>query len=33
MLVGPKSKKGESWRKLQNDELHGLYSPPNIVMV
>jgi hypothetical protein len=22
-----------SWRKLHNDELHGLYSSPNIVRV
>jgi hypothetical protein len=22
-----------SWRKLRNDELHSLYSSPNIVMV
>jgi hypothetical protein len=21
------------WRRLHNDELHGLYSPPNIVRV
>jgi hypothetical protein len=30
------SKRGEvtgSWRKLHNEELHGLYFPPNIIRV
>jgi hypothetical protein len=29
----PKREDGGSWRKLQNDELHDLYSSPNIVRV
>jgi hypothetical protein len=28
-----KGEKDESWRKVHNDELHNLYSSPNIVMV
>jgi hypothetical protein len=28
---GPKREKDGSWRKLHNDELHRLYSSPNIV--
>jgi hypothetical protein len=31
-IFGPKSEDG-SWRKLHNDELHSLYSSPNIVRV
>jgi hypothetical protein len=30
---GPKREEDGSWRKLHNDELHSLYSSPNIVMV
>jgi hypothetical protein len=30
---GPKREVAGSWRKLQNDELHDLYSSPNIVRV
>jgi hypothetical protein len=30
---GPKREDDESWRKLHNDELHSLYSSPNIVRV
>jgi hypothetical protein len=30
-LFGPKREEDGSWRKLQNDELHSLYSSPNIV--
>jgi hypothetical protein len=30
---GPKREKDGSWRKLHNDELHDLYSAPNIVRV
>jgi hypothetical protein len=30
-IFGPKSEEDESWRKLRNDELHSLYSSPNIV--
>jgi hypothetical protein len=33
MIFGPKRDEGCSWRKLHNDELHSLYSLPNIVMV
>jgi hypothetical protein len=32
-IFGPKREKDGSWRKLHNDELHSLYSPPNIVRV
>jgi hypothetical protein len=32
-IFGPKRKEDRSWRKLHNDELHNLYSSPNIVMV
>jgi hypothetical protein len=31
--IGPKREEDGSWRKLHNDELHGLYSSPNIVRV
>jgi hypothetical protein len=30
-IFGPKREVDESWRKLHNDELHNLYSSPNIV--
>jgi hypothetical protein len=30
-IYGPKREEDESWRKLHNDELHSLYSSPNIV--
>jgi hypothetical protein len=30
-IFGPKSEEDGSWRKLYNDELHDLYSSPNIV--
>jgi hypothetical protein len=33
MILGPKIEEDGSWRKLLNDELHGLYSSPNIVRV
>jgi hypothetical protein len=32
-IFGPKREEDESWRKLNNDELHDLYSSPNIVRV
>jgi hypothetical protein len=32
-IFGPKREKDGSWRKLHNDELHSLYSSPNIVRV
>jgi hypothetical protein len=32
-IFGPKRKDEVSWRKLHNDELHSLYSSPNIVRV
>jgi hypothetical protein len=32
-IFGPKREEGVSWRKLHNDELHDLYSSPNIVRV
>jgi hypothetical protein len=32
-IFGPKREEGGSWRKLHNDELHDLYSSPNIVRV
>jgi hypothetical protein len=30
-IFGPKREEDGSWRKLYNDELHNLYSSPNIV--
>jgi hypothetical protein len=32
-LFGLKREEDGSWRKLHNDELHNLYSSPNIVRV
>jgi hypothetical protein len=32
-IFGPKREEDISRRKLHNDELHGLYSSPNIVRV
>jgi hypothetical protein len=32
-IFGPKKEEYGSYRKLHNDELHGLYSSPNIVRV
>jgi hypothetical protein len=32
-IFGAKSEEAGSWRKLHNDELHSLYSSPNIVRV
>jgi hypothetical protein len=32
-IYGPKREEGGSWRKVHNDELHSLYSSPNIVRV
>jgi hypothetical protein len=32
-IFGPKREEDVSWRKLHNDELHSLYSSPNIVKV
>jgi hypothetical protein len=32
-IFGPKREEDGSWRKLHNDELHGLYSSPNIIGV
>jgi hypothetical protein len=32
-VFGPKREEDKSWRKLHNDELHSLYSSPNIVRV
>jgi hypothetical protein len=32
-IFGPKREEDGSWRKMHNDELHGLYSSPNIVRV
>jgi hypothetical protein len=32
-IFGPKREEARSWRKLQTDELHSLYSSPNIVRV
>jgi hypothetical protein len=32
-IFGPKTEEDGSWRKLHNDELHSLYSAPNIVRV
>jgi hypothetical protein len=33
MIFGLKRKEDGSWRKLHNDEIHSLYSSPNIVRV
>jgi hypothetical protein len=32
-IFGPKREEDGSWRKSHNDELHSLYSSPNIVRV
>jgi hypothetical protein len=32
-IFGPKREEDRSWRNLHNDELHSLYSSPNIVRV
>jgi hypothetical protein len=32
-IFGPNREEDGSWRKLHNDELHDLYSSPNIVRV
>jgi hypothetical protein len=32
-MFGPVRYEDGSWRKLHNDELHSLYSAPNIVRV
>jgi hypothetical protein len=32
-IFGPKMEEDGSWRKLYNDEIHGLYSSPNIIRV
>jgi hypothetical protein len=32
-IFGPKREEDGSWRKLHSDELHNLYSSPNIVRV
>jgi hypothetical protein len=32
-IFGPKREEDGSWRKLRNDELHSLYSSPNVVRV
>jgi hypothetical protein len=32
-IFGPKREENGSWRKFHNDELHSLYSSPNIVRV
>jgi hypothetical protein len=32
-IIGPRREEDGSWRKLHNDELHSLYSSPNIVRV
>jgi hypothetical protein len=31
LTIGPERDEDRSWRKLHNDELHNLYSSPNIV--
>jgi hypothetical protein len=32
-IFGPEREEDGSWKKLRNDELHSLYSSPNIVRV
>jgi hypothetical protein len=31
-ICGPKREEDGPWRKLHNDELHSLYSSPNIII-
>jgi hypothetical protein len=33
LIFGRKSEEDGSWRKLHNDELHNLYSSPNVARV
>jgi hypothetical protein len=33
LIFGPKREEDGSWIKLHNDELHSLYSSPNVVKV
>jgi hypothetical protein len=33
MIFGPRREEDGLWRNLHNDELHSLYSSPNIVRV
>jgi hypothetical protein len=33
LIFGPKMDANDEWRRLQNEELHNLYSSPNIVRV
>jgi hypothetical protein len=30
-ILGPKREEDGSWRKIHNDEIHSLYSSPNVV--
>jgi hypothetical protein len=32
-IFGPKREEDGSWRKAHNDELHSLYSSPNIKVI
>ena len=32
-IFGPKRNANEEWRRLQNEEHHNFYRPPNIVRV
>jgi hypothetical protein len=32
-IFGPKREEDGSWRRFRNDELHSLYSSPNVVRV
>jgi hypothetical protein len=32
-IFGPEREEDRSWRELHNDELHSLYSSPNVVKV
>jgi hypothetical protein len=32
-IFGPKREEDGSWRKLHNDELHNLYSSPNVRVI
>jgi hypothetical protein len=32
-IFGPKREEDGSWKRLHNDELHSLYSSPNMVKV
>jgi hypothetical protein len=32
-ILGPEIEETRGWRKLRNEELHNLYSPPDIITI